>query len=518
LLRVRSLRYTALFGAAVLAASLAFSGCASTHSSADTSGTLNFLIESSPVSLDPRIGTDAQSEHLHGLLFDSLVSHDAQMNPTPDLAEKWETPDPLTYVFHLRQGVKFHDGRACTSADVKFTFDSIISGNVKTPKRGAFELVRSVEAPDAATVIFHLREPSTSFLWNLAKPGIGIVPNGSGKELARNPIGTGPFRFAGMTQDEEIVLDRNDSYFDGLAKIAQVKFRIVPDEITRALELRKGTADFALTSLGADTVVTLKKQHDLVIDESPGTSVAYVGFNLADPALAHREVRQALAYATDRASLVTYLLRGQARLAPSLLPPNHWAFEANVRQYDYDPARAQQLLDTAGFHPDAQGIRLHLTFKTSTDEGARTLSEVLANQWKRVGIAVDLRPLEFATFYSDITHGSFQVYSLRWVGASTGDPDIFDYVFDSKRVPPLGANRGHYQNAELDALLQKQRIEMDREKRKELLSQIQKIVAEDEPYINLWYVDNIAVHRSRVSGVSIAPSGDFDFLSSVTLH
>jgi peptide/nickel transport system substrate-binding protein len=321
-----------------------------------------------------------------------------------------------------------------------------------------------------------------------------------------------------MTQDEEIVLDRNDAYFGGAPKLAQLKFRIVPDEITRALELRKGTADFAFNSLGADTVVALKKQPDITVDETSGTSVAYIGFNLSDPILAHREVRQALAYATDRASLVTYLLCGQARLAPSLLPPNHWAFEPNVRQYDYDPARSEKLLDAAGFRPDAQGIRLHLTFKTSTDEGARTLSEVLANQWKRVGIAVDLRPLEFATFYSDITHGSFQVSTLRWVGASTGDPDIFDYVFDSKRVPPLGANRGHYQNAELDALLQKQRVEMDREKRKELLSQIQKIVAEDEPYVNLWYVDNIAVHRSRVAGVAIDPSGDFDFLSRVTLQ
>lgn len=493
-------------------------GCASTYSSANEAGTLNFLIESSPVSLDPRIGTDAQSEHLHGLIFDSLVAHDAQMNPTPDLAESWDNPDPLTYVFHLRPGVKFHDGRLLTSADVKFTFDSIISGQVKTPKRGAYENVRSIDAPDPGTVIFHLREPSSSFLWNLTKPGIGIVPNGSGKEVARNPIGTGPFRFADMTQDEEITLDRNPDYFGGQAKIAQIKFRIVPDAIVRALELRKGSADMAFNSLSPDTIVTLKKQSQLVTDETSGTSLAYIVFNFTDPALARREVRQALAYATDRASLVEYLLRGQARLASSLLPPNHWAFEPNVRQYNYDPARAQQLLDAAGFRPGPDGVRLRLTLKTSTDESTRVLSEALADEWKRVGIAVELRPLEFATFYSDITHGSFQISTLRWVGASNTDPDIFNYVFDSKRVPPLGANRGHYQNAEVDALLEKQRVETDREKRKALLSQVQKIVAEDEPYINLWYVDNIAVHRARVTDVTIAPSGDFDFLAAVSLR
>jgi len=493
-------------------------GCASTYSSANEAGTLNFLIESAPVSLDPRIGTDAQSEHLHGLIFDSLVAHDAQMNPTPDLAESWENPDPLTYVFHLRRGVKFNDGRPFTSADVKFTFDSIISGQVKTPKRGAYENVRSIDVPDAATVIFHLREPSTSFLWNLTKPGIGIVPNGSGKEIARSPIGTGPFRFAGMTQDEEITLDRNDSYFGARAKIAQVQFRIVPDEITRALELRKGTADIAFNSLSADNVATLRNKSQLVANESPGTSIAYIGFNCSDPALGHREVRQALAYATDRASLVEYLLRGQARLAASLLPPNHWAYEPNVRQYNYDPGRAQQLLDAAGFRPGPDGVRLRLTFKTSTDEGARLLSEALADEWKRVGIVVELRPLEFATFYSDVVHGSFQIYTLRWVGASTADPNIFDDVFDSKKIPPAGYNRGRYSNPELDALLEKQRTEMDRDKRKALLSQVQKIVAEDEPYINLWYVDNIAVHRARVTDVTIAPSGDFDFLTAVELR
>jgi peptide/nickel transport system substrate-binding protein len=496
---------------------LALAGCASSYSSADP-GVLNFLIESSPTSLDPRVGTDAQSEHLHGLIFDSLVAHDAQMNIVPDLAEQWEARDPQTYVFHLRKGVKFHDGRALTSADVKFTFDSILSGEIKTPKRGAFELVESIEAPDAGTVIFHLREPFASFVWNLTKPGIGIVPDGSGKEIAQHPVGTGPFRFASMTQDEEILLARNSDYFGTVPKISRLNFRIVPDAIVRALELRKGSADLAFNSLGPDTVVTLRKQVGLVTDEGIGTSLAYVAFNFSDPILAHREVRQALAYSTDRASLIKYLLRGQARTAPSLLPPTHWAYEPNVQQYAYDPARAQQLLDSAGFRPGPDGVRLRLKLKTSTDESTRLLAQALADQWKRVGVQLDLGPLEFATFYSDITHGSFQLYTFRWVGASNSDPDIFEYVFNSKNVPPAGANRGHYKNATLDALLEQQRAEMDREKRKAILSEVQKIVAEDEPYINLWYTDNVAVHQTRVTGVVIPPAGDFDFIAEVSLR
>ena len=323
--------------AAALACVLIGAGCSSNRG-AEEPGTVNFLIESMPANLDPRIGTDAQSQHLDGLIFDSLLAHDAQMNIVADLAERWEARDPVTYVFHLRQGVKFHDGRPLTSADVKFTFDSILDGTVKTPKRGAFRMVTAIEAPDDSTVVFHLREPYASFLWNLTKPGVGIVPRGSGPEIAQHPIGTGPFRFVDAITDQEIVLERNPSYFGDAGEAAgvrgnveRVRFRIVPDAIVRALELRKGSADVAINSLSPDMVVTLAKERGIVADEQPGTTIAYIGFNLEDPILSHREVRQALAYATDRATLIKYLMRGQARAASSLLPPNHWAYDPDVQ-------------------------------------------------------------------------------------------------------------------------------------------------------------------------------------------
>jgi peptide/nickel transport system substrate-binding protein len=501
-------------------------GCSSKQSATEP-GIINFLIETMPTNLDPRVGTDAYSAHLDGLIFSSLVAHDARMNIVPDLAASWETPDPLTYVFHLRPGVKFHDGRALTSADVKYTFDSILTGGVRTTKRGAFRMVAAVEAPDERTVVFHLREAFASFLWNLTRPGVGIVPRGAGPEMSQHPIGTGPFRFVGMKTDEEIVLERNPDYFGattsgtgdpaGGTQIARVRFRIVPDAIVRALELRKGSADAEINSLTPDMVATLSKQPGIVADEQPGTPLTYVAFNFDDPVLAHREVRQALAYATDRATIIRYLLRGQARAASSLLPPNHWAYEPSAKQYEFDPARAEQLLDAAGYRRGADGVRIRLTLKTSTDESARLYSAVLADQWKRVGVALELKSLEFATFYADITRGSFQLYTQRWVGGNS-DPDMFEYVFSSKKVPPEGANRGHYRNAQLDALLDRARVEMHREKRKAILSEVQKIVAEDEPYINLWYPDNVCVHRARLTGVEIPPGGDYEFLAGVWLR
>ncbi len=471
-----------------------------------------------PTTLDPRVGIDAQSENLDSLIFDGLVGRDAQMRIVPDLAESWETPDPVTYIFHLRRGVKFHDGRLLTSADVKFTFESVISGATKTPKRGTYELVRSIETPNDATVIFHLSRPYSSFLWNVIRQGMGIVPAGSGDEVSQHPIGTGPFRFVSMSPDEDVVLERNPDYFGQAPQLKRVDFRVVPDLLTRALELRKGSADIGgVNSLTPDMVLALEKQPHLVAEEQPGTVLGYIAFNLDDPILSHKEVRHALAYATDRATLIQYMLRGQARAASSLLPPNHWAYEPNVTQYPYDPARAEQLLDAAGFPRGPGGVRFHLTLKTSTEESARLLGEVLADQWKRVGVALDLHSLENATLQSDIGRGSFQLYTLRWVGGNN-DPDIFEYVFDSKRMPPDGANRGHYHNPTLDALLAQQGEEMDPDKRKAILSEIQKIVADDEPYIDLWYYDNVCVHRDRVTGILIPPAGDYDFLDTASLR
>jgi len=489
---------------------LLFFGCTYGHS-ATNSTTVNFLLESMPTNLDPRIGTDAFSEHIDYLLFDSLLQRDEHLNLAPDLAEKWEMPDAQTYVFHLRRGVRFSNGQPLTSADVKFTFDSIRSGTIKTAKRGAFALVDSITTPDPWTVIFHLRAPYASFPLNLIRQAVGVVPQNAGADFAQHPVGTGPFRFVSMVTDEEILVERNPDYFADAPTLQRVRFRIVPDALVRALELRKGSGDVEYRSLTPDMVDAFSRDPDIEVTRAPGTTVAYVAFNMDDAILKHQQVRQALAYATNRAILIKYLLRGQARPAESLLPPSHWAYAPGVTHYDYDPARANSLLDATGFPRGPDGIRFHLELKTSTDEDTRLLAAALQDQWHQVGVQLDLHSLEFATFYADITRGSFQLYTLRWLGANL-DPDIFDYVFNSAKTPPAGANRGHYRNPQLDALLLQARVTSDEAKRKEILAQIQKIVADDEPYINLWFYDNVCVHRKRLTNIQLTSGGDFDFL------
>jgi len=484
------------------------------HSSHSDPSSLTFLIESSPTNLDPRFATDSQSQRLDGLLFSGLLERDNQMNFHGDLAESWSAPDPLTYVFHLRRGVRFHDGRALTSADVKATFDFILNPANKSPKRGAFRMVTSIEAPDDATVIFHLTEPYASFSVNLIPPAIGIVPANAGADFSRHPVGSGPFRFVQQSHDEEVVLERNPEFFRDAPQITRVRFRVVPDGVVRALELRKGSADLEMSSLSPDIIPVLARQPDLAVTDRPGTNFTCLGFNLEDPILSHREIRQALALATDREALVRYLLDGQAKLAAGALPPDHWAAEANVAQYPYVPARAEQVLEAAGFPRQQDGVRLHLTLKCSTEEQARLIGAALQEQWRRAGIQLELRPLELATLFSDVTKGNFQITYQRWVGANT-DPDFFEYAFSSKRFPPDGANRGHYRNSRVDALTDQIRVEMSQEKRKTLCSEVQKILADDLPYLPLWFNAVVSVHRRALGTLDLPSTGNYNFLTTL---
>ncbi len=345
--------------------------------------------------------------------------------------------------------------------------------------------------------------------------GIGIVPYGSGNELGQHPVGSGPFRFVSMAQDRDVVLERNDQYWGERPKIARVRFAVVPDTTTRALELRKGSADIAVNSLTSDMNVVLARDPALAVERTPGTIYSYLAMNLRDPILKDVRVRQALAYALDRGPMIRYLLRDEARPANSILPPQSWAYDGDVESYPHDPARARQLLDQAGY-PAVNGVRFHLTMKTSTEEGTRLLAAVLQRQLREVGIALDIRTYEFATFFSDVTKGSFQLYSLRWIGGND-DPDIFEYVFDSHRVPPQGANRGYYSNPEVDQLIAQGARQNDQQQRKQTYARLQQILARDLPYINLWDWDNVAVYSRRVRNLRVGPAGDYDFLNTIEL-
>ena len=475
--------------------------------------TVQFLIESSPNNLDLRQGTDAQSERVGALVFDALVHKDDHFNLQPWLATSWERPDPQTWVFHLRPGVRFHDGKPLSAADVAWSIRSMSDGTLLTSKGGSFADLTAVEVRDPMTLVVRTRTPDPSLLFNLSDGLFGVVENGAGRDEGLHPVGTGPFRFEDQVQDKEVVLQRNPDWWGGPPRIGRVRFEVVPDSISMALELKKGSADAESNAITPDEVHALAGEPQLRTETRPGADVYYLNLNVADPSLRDVRVRQAIALAMDRGPLIAALWRGGAVPADTLLPPGHWAASpvSDLPRYPYDPVRAQALLAEAGRRPDAHGVRLRITLKTSTDETTRLVAQVLQQQMRAAGIELSLRSAEFGTFYADITRGAFQLYILRWTG-SNEDPDIFRYAYAAGSFPPRGGNRGHYYNADLDSLLVAARAAGSQDEQRKDYREVQHLLAADLPSVPLWYPDVVVVHSARLRGIELDPGGSFGFL------
>ncbi len=500
---------TALAVAAVVSTLTAGPGCSQARPEGDA---IVVAVTTSPLNLDPRVGADEASQKAHQLLFNALVRIDDGLRIVPELAESIEPADQVTYVARLRKGVLFHDGRELTSEDVLYTFRSFLDPAFRG-RSGAYRNLESIEAPDRYTVVFRLKEPFGSFPVNLV---MGIVPAGSGGANERRPIGTGPYKLESFVQDDRLVLAPFDRHFAGAPANGGLVLKVVPDDTMRGLELRKGTVDLVVNDLAPDIIWQLREEGRLQVATAPGSDYAYVGLNLRDAILQHPEVRRAIGYAIDREAIVHYLRRGFASVALGIVPPMSWAFEPGVFTFRHDPAEARRLLDAAGFpDPDGEGPqpRFRLTLKTSTSEVYRVQAAAIQHDLARVGIAIDIKSSEFQTLFADVVRGNFQLYTLQFVGVT--DPDMLRRVFHSRQAPPAGLNRVFYSNPRVDELIDAATRAVDDEQRRVLYASAQRLIAEDTPYISLWYKTNVAVFQPDLHGVHLSPIADFTFLKDV---
>jgi peptide/nickel transport system substrate-binding protein len=490
---------------ALLLAAVAMGAC--TQKLPIDEGRLVIALPGTPVSLDPRLATDAYGEQLLQMSHASLVRLDASGNPVPELAERWESPDPLTYVFRLKPGIAFHDGKALTSADVKGTFAWILDPANRSPHRGLYANIASIGTPDPRTVVFRLSEPFAPFLSTMVR---GIVPSGSPAGGYTPPSGAGPYRIDDVSPDGAASLSAFDGYVGGPPVIRAVTVKFLPDSNVRFLELRMGSVNFCLNGVDPDTIPAVENSAKLAVEEAPGGNVSYLGFNLRDRALSDVRVRRAIALAVDREAIVRTIWRGRADIVESILPPDSWACANDLPRVVPDPARARRLLDEAGYRdPDGGGPlpRLRLTYKTSQNEVRRRVATVIQEQLRQIGILMEIQSLEWGTFFSDIKKGNFQLYGLTWVGIS--DPDIFHHAFHTKSVPPDGANRGGYADLRVNELTDAARREPSREKRKEMYLEVQRILARDLPVFPLWAGRNLLVRDRRLQRFILTPDESY---------
>lgn len=472
-------------------------------------------LTSGPSNLDPRFGLDDVSQKLHQLIYDSLFVLDDRMRLKASLAESIDNPTPTTYIVHLRNGVVFHDGRPLTAADVAWTFNSMLDPALGSPRRGGLLPLNRVEVLDPVTVRFVLQEAYTSFPINLL---LGIVPDGAGTSLREHPVGSGAYQFVSQVADDQVVLQAFPGYWQGPPRNSGLLLKVVPDEVMRALEVSHGTMDLVVNDISPDIYFQLRQARDIQTTTSDGVDSQYMGLNLRDPILKDRRVRQALAYGIDRQAIVDYLRRGLAVPADTLLPPLSWAQARDVRTYRRDVTKARALLDEAGFRdPDGDGplARVTLTLKVSNVEYNRAQAAVLQAQLREIGVDIDVRTYEFATLFADIIGGNFQLYTLQWTAASLADPDILRRIFHTTQVPPAGFNRGHYSNPVLDDVLERAAASRDDAERRRLYATAQAILADDLPYIPVWWKTNFAIARRDLDGITLNPYAEFTFLRHV---
>jgi peptide/nickel transport system substrate-binding protein len=470
-----------------------------------------------PTNLDPGIGLDEASQRVHQLVFSSLLTISRELTIVPDLAVRFDTVDHQTYIAAIPPGVRFQDGREMTSDDVAFTFRRFLDPAFVSGKKGAFRDLERVDIVDRYTVAFRLRQPSTAFPASLTN--LGIVPAGTGPEAVRAPIGSGPYRVVEFAPDDHVTLAAFGGYYRGRPANDGLVLKVIPDDTMRGLELRKGDIDIVINDLPPDLVHGLASVPHLVVVTSPGTDYAYMGINLRDPILRDRRVRQAIGYAIDRQAIVQYLRRGLARETSGIIPEMSWAYSPTLFQFTHDPGRAEALLDAAGYpDPDGPGPepRLRLTFKTSTTEAYRLQASVLQAQLAQVGIALDIRTYEFATLFADIVRGNFQLYTLVFSAGASADPDILRRIFHSSQTPPNGFNRGHYDNPEVDRLLDEATRSLSDADRRRYYVDAQQVIAADAPILSLWTRNNVAIAQRDLAGVSLSPLGDFEFLARVS--
>jgi peptide/nickel transport system substrate-binding protein len=475
---------------------------------------------------------DAASERVRTLIFNSLVKKNEKFDYVGELASDIKrSDDGLTYTFALRDGVKFHDGRPFTSADAKYTLDLVFSSSFA--KSASFfegsgedrkSYIKSVETPDAKTVVVTLVKPWTGLLSNLVP--IAIIPKDSYESQKTNPLGTGAFKFLGYDNSQQVVdLAAFSEYWEGAAKIQALRVRVISDTNALQAELRAGRVDLAPlpTSLSPDAIKLLGQDPNLQVLQFTGSNLNLLTFNTSQPPLRNVGVRQAIAYAIDRESMIRDLLLGQAKIAHSILPEDSWAYTPG-RIYTFDPAMSKRVLDEAGFKdPDGDGPQMRfskpIVFKISgSSVSARNYANVIMDYLKTVGIPVSIETAELNTLLDQLRQGQFQIYYGQWVGGNQ-DPIFYKDLFATSEIPTQerpSRNRSRYSNKELDPLLDEALNTFDRDRAQVLYRQIQEIISRDVPVFPLWYQANMVIARKGVSNIQVNASGDWGFVRNVT--
>lgn len=477
--------------------------------------------------LNPVLANDSASAAVNSLVYNGLVKYDKDLVLVGDLAKSWQVLNGgKEIIFYLRENVYWHDGVKFTAKDVKFTYEKLVDPNVKTPYSSDFELIEKCIIIDDYTIKFVYKQP---FVPALESWGIGIIPEHifntdkfdfHNHPANRSPIGTGPYKFHKWVTDEKIELVANENYFEGKPYIQKCVFRIIPDQSVQFLELLNESIDSM--NLTADQFFAYKEFFSKYNKFSyPSFSYTYLGFNLTNPLFVDKKVRLAIAHAINKTEIIQCVLLGKGKPATGPFPPQSWAYNPEVEDFEYNIEKSKQLLKEAGwkynenkkilqkvidFNGRKQVVDFKFTLITNQGNKARQLiAEIIQKQLESIGIKVEILILEWSIFINNyIVPRKFDAVILGW--SLSRDPDQYSIWHSSQRKPGQ-YNFVSYQNSEVDKLLEQGRVEFDFNKRKKIYQRLHKIIHDDVPYIFLYYPESMPVVHKRIKNVEVTKAG-----------
>lgn len=509
---------------AVLVSSLIVSACASERAGGDVT-TLVAAITNDPGHLNPAITTNGSVHTAAGLLYDGLVALDDSLRPMPALAVRWEIEDGgARYRFHLRRGVRWHDGKPFTARDVKFTFEHLLLRYHARTRASMAPALTSVDAVDDSTVVFTFRRPYAPLLQQLDVSEAPILPEHvyAGSDPLRNPanvapVGTGPYRFAAYTPHGEIRYAANSDYFLGAPSLASVVLRIIPDGDTQVAALEAGEVDWlfavprpARRRLGTDPRVRVT--HSAL---TPGGSncITTLGFNLDRPWSRDLRVRKAIAHAVNRPQFVERVLFGEGRVADAPISSGiAFAHARGLSIARYDTVEAARLLDAAGWRRRDSGVRTAQGVRGVADGTSFTIGfkgmpgqmeygDLLRAQLRTVGIDLRLAPLEPAVFAAAVfTARDFDTAIGAYCNGTDPEIGVRRMYVSSSIAPVPFSNMAGYRNPAIDTLFDRAGSALDVPERRRLYRAIQEIAVRDQPYVWLVETSNTQAHSARCSG------------------
>lgn len=468
--------------------------------------------------LNPVLSSDSASNDINGQVFNGLVKYDKDIQLVGELAESWEVRDGGKHIiFHLHKNVRWHDGAPFTAEDVKFTYEKLIDPAVKTPFGSDYkDSVERVAAPDPYTFEVFYKKP---YVPALESWGIGVIPKHIFEKgdfnthpANRRPIGTGPFKFQDWQTDQKIVLTANQDYFEGRPFFDRYVYRIIPDQSVQFLELRQESIDtMGLTPDQYKAYAGFFKHFNKY--RYPSFSYTYLAFNLRRPEFKDKRVRKAFAHAINKSEIIDGVLLGFGRPATGPFPPATWAYDPAVPDYAYDQSKAKALLAEAGWKDsdgdgwlDKEGKKFEFTLLTNQGNKNRELSAtIIQNHLARVGVKVNLRVLEWASFiHNYVDNRQFDAMIMGW--NLSRDPDQY-VIWHSSQRGEKQYNFVDYVNPEVDAVLEAGRREFNQDKRRALYHKMHALLQDDLPYIFLYYPEALPVVHKRIQGPLVAPAG-----------